>query len=70
MSPQEPEYRTAYEDGKGALCPECGYDFAGESGDAVLAHIEGHHPGFNASLDSETAKARFAILKKIAKERS
>lgn len=62
---QEPEYRTITDK---PICPECGHDFTNETSEAVLAHIEGMHPGFNRSdLDSDAAEARRDRLYEIAK---
>ena len=61
---EEPEYRTAKDK---LVCPECGYDFTDHKSEAVFAHIEGMHPGFNrGDLDSDAAEERRARLIEIA----
>jgi hypothetical protein len=70
VSPQvEPEYRTAYEkDGK-AICPETGVDLSDWEGASIRAHAENLFPEHARENFSEEAKARKAILLKIAKEK-
>jgi hypothetical protein len=70
VSPQaEPEYRTAYEkDGK-LVCPETGTDLSEYSAESVRAHAENLYPHIGRENFSEEAKARKAILLKIADEK-
>lgn len=64
----EPEYRTAYAEGKGPICPECGAKFDGQKYENVMAHREDHYPEYARDNFSDEAKERRDVLEKIAKE--
>ena len=69
MSPQEePDYRTAYEKTGAHICPETGRDLSGWKKESVHAYIQDLYPDYARENFSEEAKARRAILLKIAEE--
>ena len=69
MPQAEPEYRTAYADGKGQICPETGIDLTNFTADGVRAHAENLFPGDPAKFGGDMARERKATLLKIAAEK-